>query len=276
MDDSDFQFYQKILLDHSGLALTPEKTYLLNTRLTPVAQNLGYPSLDEMTKSVRSSLNPAAVSAIVQAMTTNETSFFRDTKPFQYLKDKVFPYFLKRNEMTKTLRIWSAACSAGQEPYSIAMLAKDFFADKPGWNYHIVATDIADEILQQARNGVYNQFEIQRGLTIQMVVKNFTQKETNWEIKDDLKKNVTFKKFNLLDPMEGLGPFDIIFCRNVLIYFNAEMKEGVLNKMAKRLNKDGFLFLGACETVMGMKTPFKPSAGMTGVHAIEGAAHGNL
>lgn len=268
MLDADFQYYQKMLLEKSGLALTPEKTYLLTTRLTPLAQQSGFTTLEGMTSVLRSGSNPKLLSAVIEAMTTNETSFFRDTKPFQHLKDIVFPFLMKKNQMTRTIKLWSAACSTGQEPYSIAMMASEFFKDKPGWRLQIFATDLSDDVLKQAQSGVYNQFEIQRGLHIQMIMKHFTQNGTNWVLKDDIRNMVSFKNFNLLDKMTALGPFDIIFCRNVLIYFNAEMKRDVLVRMSERLQPAGFLFLGACETVLGLNTPFQMLPGHSGLHAV--------
>ncbi|HEY8189561.1 MAG TPA: protein-glutamate O-methyltransferase CheR, partial [Micavibrio sp.] len=172
-------------------------------------------------------------------------------------------------EATKTIRIWSAACSSGQEAYSTAIVVSEFLQDKPGWKCQIIGTDISEDILKIARAGEYNQFEVQRGLTIQMMVKYFTQAGTSWAIKDHLKSMVRFQQGNLLESSATLGMFDVVFCRNVLIYFNPETKASVLNGIAKRLSPDGFLLLGACETVLGLSTPFEAVQGLHGVQKLK-------
>lgn len=263
MLNTDFQFYQALLLEKSGLALSEEKTYLLETRLKPVALSLGYAKLEDFTLDVRKK-DPALVRSVIEAMTTNETSFFRDTKPFNILRE-LLPHLAKARESKKTLRIWSAACSSGQEAYSIAITLQEFFSDKPGWKCQIVGTDISEDILAQARKGEYSQFEIQRGLSIQMMVKYFTQSGNNWHIKDELKNMVRFQNLNLLDNMASMGTFDIIFCRNVLIYFNPKTKTQVLTKLKERMAPDGYLFLGACETIINLDVPLAPENGMQGV-----------
>lgn len=262
MLESDFNFYQKILLEKSGLALNIDKSYLLDTRLTPIAQSLGYSSLDAMTSYLKASMDPVIIKQIVETMTTNETSFFRDIKPFNILRDTILPYIIESKKHDKNIRIWSAACSSGQEAYSIAMtiaemnIAKEFGA-------RILGTDISDEIVKQAQSGIYNQFEIQRGLSIQQMLKYFTQVETNWQIKNEIKVMTQFRNCNLLDIKNVHETFDIIFCRNVLIYFNQETKLQALQNLAKHLAPNGVLVLGACETVMGMNSPFE---GFNNIH----------
>jgi len=257
MTEMDFQFYQKILLEKSGLALSVDKIYLLHTRLTPVAQSLGYPALEQMTAALRFAPDATIINRVVEAMTTNETLFFRDAKPFLHLRDVLLPKLLQQNEHKKTIRIWCAACSSGQEPYSVAMVLDEFFQNKPGWTSQIIGTDISDEVLTQARKGEYSQFEIQRGLTIQMMMKYFTKQGDDWFVKDKLKSMVQFMPANLLTNMSNLGMFDIIFCRNVLIYFNKETKEKVLERVAPHLTTGGTLILGASENLMGLQTPFE-------------------
>lgn len=256
LSDADFKFYQSLLLEKSGLSLTTEKSYLLTTRLNPVASSLGYAKLGDFTDALRKK-DPALVRSVVEAMTTNETSFFRDTKPFQTLKE-LLPQIAKARERQKTIRIWSAACSSGQECYSIAMILHEYFCNKPDWKVKIVATDISNDILALAQKGEYTQFEVQRGLTIQMMMKYFTQVGTVWRVKDELRNMVEFKNLNLLESMTHLGSFDFIFCRNVLIYFNPETKTRVLTKMAERMQPDGYLFLGACETILNLTVPLVP------------------
>jgi chemotaxis protein methyltransferase CheR len=253
----DFQFYQRILLEKSGLALSIDKTYLLHARLTPVAQSLGFPALEQMTAALRFAPDANIIKRVVEAMTTNETLFFRDAKPFLHLRDVILPKLIQQNEYKKTIRIWCAACSSGQEPYSVAMVLDEFFQNRPGWTCQIVGTDISDEVLTQARKGEYSQFEIQRGLTIQMMMKYFTKQDDDWFVKDKLKSMVQFMPANLLANMSNLGMFDIIFCRNVLIYFNKETKEKALDKIGPHLAPEGTLLLGASETLMGLNTPFE-------------------
>ncbi len=254
----DFELYKDLLARRSGLVLTPDKCYLLDSRLTPIAKKWNYPSLDSMTLALRAVPDPALIKDIVEAMTTNETSFFRDGRPFELFKTVVLPYLTKNRDKKKPLRIWCAAASTGQEPYTLCMTLKENAALMAGWNVEIIATDIADSILAIAKAGRYSQFEVQRGLPIQMLLKYFEQTTDGWQIKPDIRNMVKFQQFNLLDPMEGLGSFDIVFCRNVLIYFDEKTKADVLRRISGRLASDGFLFLGGAETVLGISDAFKP------------------
>ena len=269
MNSGDFKFYQKLLHDESGLWLTEDKDYLVTTRLEPVAKSLGR-SFAELTATLRQNGDGKLKDQVVQAMATHETSFFRDMKPFAWLKDGILPELLKRNAATRSIRIWSAACSTGQEPYSIAMIARDFMQRHPGWAVQVTASDFADDALAQAGEGIYSQFDIQRGLSMKLMLEHFTQEGASWRVKDELRRLVRFTKFNLLQPMEGMGRFDVIFCRNVLIYFDTETKKTVLNRLAERLQPEGYLLLGACESVMGLGSALKLSAELPGVHVVAG------
>lgn len=273
MNQEDFSFYRDILQGHSGIFLTADKTYLLTTRLMPLCKTLGFDTLEEYTGHIRRRLDDVHLNMIIGAMTTNETSFFRDTKPFQYMKNSILPGFLKRRGADKRGRIWSAACSTGQEAYSIAMTIRDGVDKGECAPFDIIGTDIADHVLKKAQDGEYNNFEIQRGLSMPQIVKNFTQKDQNWVVKDDLKSMVRFKKFNLLDHMAKLGQFDIIFCRNVLIYFNPETKLKVLQSLYAAMPPDGVLLLGSCENVMSEKTHFTPLENMHGVYVKNTSTH---
>lgn len=254
----DFTFYKNFLLARSGLDLRENQTYLLVSRLAPIAKRLGLAGgLVELTSKLRmGGADSVMIGAVVEAMTTNETSFFRDIKPFASLAE-LLPSLLAARAMTKTLRIWSAACSTGQESYSIAMTLDEALATKPGWRIEIVGTDISQDVVNKARDGVYSQFEIQRGLTLPRIMKYFEQDGTSWRVKSALRTLCTFKTANLLENLAHLGSFDIIFCRNVLIYFNAQAKGEVLKKLAARLTPDGLLFLGAAETVINHTGAFK-------------------
>jgi chemotaxis protein methyltransferase CheR len=259
MNDADFKFFEDLLRRESGLVITPEKLYLLESRLLPLATQFKLQGLDGIAKKLRETKDAVLQRAVVEAMTTNETSFFRDNTPFQRLKEDVIPAFLKARSAQKTLRIWSAACSSGQEPYSLVMLLKEYGAALAGWKIEIVATDLSHDILAQAKSGVYTQFEAQRGLPIQMLVKYFTQNGDKWQVKQELKDMISFKSANLLGDLGHLGTFDIVFCRNVLIYFDVPTKGKVLQSIKGTLKQDGILFLGGAETVIGITDCFKPN-----------------
>lgn len=257
MKVADFELYKDLLYKQSGLVITPDKSYLLDSRLTPVAKKWNLASLDAMTLQLRSLPDQKMVKDIVEAMTTNETSFFRDMKPFQLFEDTMLPHMLKARASKKVLRIWCAAASSGQEPYSLAMILKEKANLMPGWRFEITATDISDEILETAKAGVYSQFEVQRGLPIQYLMKYFTQNAEKWQLKDDIRNMVKFSNFNLLHDVSRFGMFDIIFCRNVLIYFDEKNKGQILGRISTKLEKDGFLLLGGAETVLGITDKFK-------------------
>jgi chemotaxis protein methyltransferase CheR len=270
---TDFDIYRDLLKGKSGLVITPDKSYLLDSRLNPVAKKWGYESIDAMTNVLRGMPPKELVNDIVEAMTTNETSFFRDTKPFDTFKSHVLPYYKTQMARPKKLRVWSAAASSGQESYSLSMLLKEEQATLPGWQFEIVATDISHEILEQAKEGLYTQFEVQRGLPIQYLMKYFTQQQDKWQLKPEIKSMVKFQYFNLLDKMAGLGQFDVIFCRNVLIYFDQPTKKMVLDNMAKQLAPDGFLFLGGAETVLGITESFKAVPNQRALYAKPDSVH---
>ena len=268
MNDQDFKFFEDLLMRESGLVITPEKMYLLESRLLPIASKKGLSSLEELASHLRSSGDTTLKSDIVEAMTTNETSFFRDSTPFDRLKDELLPHFIKARGAQKTLKILSAACSSGQEPYSMAMLLKEYPA-LAGWKIEILATDLSNDILSQAKAGVYSQFEVQRGLPVQLLVKYFTQDGDKWKVNQGLKDMITFKSANLLKDIPSLGEFDIVFCRNVLIYFDVPTKGKVLADIKKVLRPDGVLFLGGAETVIGISNEFKPVPNVKGVYVRE-------
>lgn len=273
MNIADFDLYKDLLKEKSGLALTQDKAYLLDSRLNPVAKKWGYADIPAMTHVLRGMPPRDLVNDIVEAMTTNETSFFRDIRPFETFKDPVLEYFKNKQGFSKNLRIWCAAASSGQEPYSLAMTLKENQASMPGWRSEIVATDISHEILSQARNGVYTQFEVQRGLPITHLMKYFTQQGDKWAISNDIKQMIKYDYFNLLDSMASLGKFDIIFCRNVLIYFDPPTKKDIMERMYNILNDDGFFFLGGAETVLNITEKFKAVPDCRGLYAKDISEH---
>ncbi|NCC22454.1 MAG: chemotaxis protein CheR [Alphaproteobacteria bacterium] len=269
----DFDFYRELLIGKSGLVLTPDKCYLLDSRLTPVAKKWGYPSLDAMTIALRGVADRKLVTDVVEAMTTNETSFFRDKRPFELFEKHVLPYLAKTRASKRSIRIWCAASSSGQEPYSLGMILKENDRMFPGWRFDIHATDISNEILDHARAGLYTQFEVQRGLPIQLLLKYFTQQGEKWQLSDAVRKMVRFENFNLLESLKPLGQFDVVFCRNVLIYFDEKTKRKVLEGITEILAPDGFLFLGGAETVLGITDRFKPMPNQRGLYVLSGSGH---
>ncbi len=256
MNTSDFDFLAQLLKDRSGLVVTEAKTYLLETRLRPLAKQEGLDGLDALVAKLRRPGQHSLTELVVDAMTTNESFFFRDDKPFDHLRDKALPALHEARRDRRRLRIWCAAASTGQEPYSIAMLLREAGLTFAGWDIEIVATDISREALGRAEEGVYSQFEVQRGLPVQFLVKYFEREDTKWRVKPELRNMVRFRHLNLLDPFAGLGAFDVVFCRNVLIYFDAETKAQVLDRMARAVAGDGYLYLGGAETAFGITDSF--------------------
>ncbi len=268
MKPEDFDFISTFLKDRSGLVLTPDKAYLLESRLMPVARKNGMKDLDELIEAVRSSGKNELLVDVTEAMTTNESFFFRDTKPFDLFRDFVLPDVMEALKTRKSFRIFCAAASSGQEPYSLAMILKEEAAKLAGWRHEIIGTDISREILDKAEAGRYSQFEVQRGLPIQMLVKYFTQQEEQWQINQDIRDLVKYKEYNLLGDLKPLGQFDVVFCRNVLIYFDRETKGKVLDAIAGLMPEHGTLFLGGAETVLGISERFKPVQGQRGVYSV--------
>ncbi len=265
MNDIEFTFLRDLLHRKSGLALTAEKRYLVESRLSTLCRRKGIASISELTQKVRQGDAELTV-AVIEAMTTNETLFFRDTLPFRHFSEVMLPHMLKERAAERSLRIWSAAASSGQEPYSMAMILDDMADRFAGWRIEILATDISVEILEKAKAGIYTQFEMQRGLPVQQLLKHFTQEGDKWRIHDRLRRMVTFKPMNLIEPAHGLGQFDIIFCRNVLIYFDLPTKARVLGMIARHLRPDGFLSLGAAETVIGITDAFAMDPDHRGIY----------
>jgi chemotaxis protein methyltransferase CheR len=266
MTGGDFDFLCRLLKERSGLVLTRDKAYLLESRLLPVARKHGMKSLDEVVTALRTRSETELLREVVEAMTTNESFFFRDIKPFDQFRNFVLPQLLKSRAAKRSIRIWSAACSSGQEPYTLAMILNEEKAKLAGWTVDIVATDLSTEILEKAQAGAYSQFEVQRGLPIQLLIKYFKQQGDRWQIDPALRAMVKFRCLNLLEDFTGLGAFDVVFCRNVLIYFDQPTKTAVLERIARMLPQDGFLYLGGAETVIGITEKFQPLADQRGIY----------
>jgi chemotaxis protein methyltransferase CheR len=268
MKPADFEFLSQLINRRSGLVLTEDKAYLLESRLMPVARKRGMKGLEDLISTIRTSKEEGLLREVTEAMTTNESFFFRDIKPFDTFRDVILPDLLKNRAAEKSFRIWSAAASSGQEPYSLAMVMKEQAAKLAGWSYEMVATDISTEMLSKAEKGIYSQFEVQRGLPIQLLLKYFKKANDAWEIDSSLRDMVTFKEFNLLNDPNALGAFDVVFCRNVLIYFDQPTKTRILDWISRMIPADGRLFLGGAETVLGITDKFKPVPGQRGVYCL--------
>ena len=269
MTPLDYEFLRKLLKERSGLDLSADKQYLVESRLIPLARKAGLPGLAELVQKLKGGAE-ALTSEVVEAMTTNETFFFRDKVPFDHLKATIMPELLQARAARRSLRIWCAASSTGQEPYSIAMCLKELGSALTGWRVEIVATDLSLGVLEKSRAGLFSQFEVQRGLPIQLLVKHFVQTGELWQLNADIRAMVQFRQLNLLQDFSHLGAFDIIFCRNVLIYFDQDTKTNVFSRLSRIMEPDGFLMLGAAETVVGLTEAFKPYPDRRGLYIPNG------
>ena len=265
MTPEDIEHLGATLKARSGLILGSDKTYLIESRLAPVARREGFANVQALLTALRAKRDEKLMTTVTDAMTTNETFFFRDKIPFDQFRSDILPA-LARARMSGDIKIWCAAASTGQEPYSLAMLMEDMRMLYPRVNLDILATDISDRCLEKAQAGLYTQFEVQRGLPIQMMVKHFEKIDEMWRISPKIRQSVRFKKLNLLDDLRSVGRQDVIYCRNVLIYFDLETKKRVLEQIANLMPDDGYLFLGAAETVLGITDAFKPMPGMRGLY----------
>jgi chemotaxis protein methyltransferase CheR len=255
LSSTNFTFVSRLVRQEASIILEPGKEYLVEGRLLTLARKAGAQNVDEYLQQIQSRLDPIANHMIVDALTTNETSWFRDREPFQALTDTVLPNLVTSRANHRGLRIWSAACSSGQEPYSIAMLLED--AIPAGWRYEIMASDISSEMIKRAETGEFSQVEMNRGLPAQLLVRHFERHGASWRIAPSLRRSVTFRRLNLSTPIPSHQPFDVIFLRNVLIYFDVSTKRSVLRNVSQLLRPDGWLFLGAAETTIGIDERFE-------------------
>lgn len=269
MNPQDFDFISNLLKKRSGLALTPDKVYLLESRLTPIARAHNCADITALIVQMRVSPNEKVIAEVIDAMTTNESMFFRDQKPFDQLRQFILPRFKEKHGVVGKMRIWSAACSNGQEPYSVGMCLSEESVKMPGYTYEIVGTDISPRVIEKAKQGIYTQFEIQRGLPIMLMLKYFKQLPDNtWQANDQLRAMVNYRYANLLEPFLGMGTYDLILCRNVLIYFDEPTKRDIVDRMAKILNPGGLLMLGSTESLLGVTNSFKQLEDQRGLHVV--------
>ncbi len=266
MTPLDYEFLCKLLKARSGLVLSAEKHYLVESRLLPVARKAGLFNLTGLVARLKGPDAEPLIVEVVEAMTTNESLFFRDKVPFDHFCQTIVPSLLEARAATRRIRIWCAAASTGQEPYTLAICLKEMGRDLRGWQIEMLATDLSGEVLEKAKSGVYSQFEVQRGLPVLLLIKYFAQVGDMWQLAPEVRSMATFKQLNLLHDFSHLGAFDVVFCRNVLIYFDQETKKNVLERLAGVTAADGYLVLGGAETVVGLTTAFKPVPDKRGLY----------
>jgi chemotaxis protein methyltransferase CheR len=267
LNPAGFATLAALLKSRSGLMLGPDKAYLLETRLAGLARQAGVGDVNGLAARVAQPGQERLIADIVEAMTTNESLFFRDAKPFQHLRHEALPALIAARPPGSRIRIWCAAASTGQEPYSIAMVIAEMKQQLGSRPVEILGTDIAETALARAREAVYSQFEVQRGLPVQMLVRHFQKEGSAWRLREDIRAMVQFRQHNLLRDPRVLGSFDIVFCRNVLIYFDRPTKRMVLESILRQMPRDGLIYLGGAETVFGITDQLTPLPGGTGVFA---------
>lgn len=253
---SNLNYLRTVISQSSGNVVSETQSYLLESRLKPVAESVGLTDVDSLVVELQRTSSSTLHERVAAAMTINETSFFRDMQPFEALQTDVLPRLLDLKAASRELRIWSAACSSGQEPYSLAILLKEHFPQLESWQVEIVATDFSDEMVRRTQAGTYSQFEVNRGLPARSLVKYFERQGTHWQAQKALKDLIHCHKINLKAPFFGLPKFDVIFVRNVLIYFDPPSKESILTRMRQTLHSQGALFLGGGESLINLNVPF--------------------
>jgi chemotaxis protein methyltransferase CheR len=253
---ASFEYLRALLRQRSGQQLEDDKDYLVETRLTPLAQRLGLPSVEALLTRLAVRPEEKALAEVVELMTINETFFFRDGAPFEALRRRVLPELVGRRAAERRLSIWCAACSSGQEPYSVAMLLRSDFPALAGWEVRLIASDLSEAMLEKARRGWYSKLEASRGMPADLLRGHFEERPDGWQIKDDLRRGVEFRPINLSGGWPELPPLDLVLLRNVLIYFDADIKQRILGKVRQLLRPDGYLMLGAGETTQSLEDAF--------------------
>ncbi|MDM9384844.1 protein-glutamate O-methyltransferase CheR [Chlorogloeopsis sp. ULAP01] len=253
----DFNYLRQLVQDHSAVVLYADKTYLAELHLQPIAESTGFASITDLIAYLRTQPFSSLHIQVIEALVTNETSFFRDIYPFEALRRFVLPELVKTRAIERSLNIWCAACSNGQEPYSIAMLIREHFPMLASWSVRLIASDFSNKVLARARQGIYNQLEIQRGLPKSLRDRYFEKQECEWQIKDEIRQIVEFHQINLVQPWPSLPNIDVIFLRNALIYFDLATKKHLLKQVKQQLRPDGYLFLGSGETTINLDESFE-------------------
>ena len=280
--DRDFDFVRAFICEQAGIVLEHGKEYLVESRLAPIVRRANLPDIAAIVDRLRRH-DPELRRAVIEALTTNETTFFRDVMPFETIRNVVIPALIEARKHKRELRFWYGASSTGQEPYSVVMLLADHFPQLEDWTVTHVATDLNLDVLERARAGRYSQIEINRGLPAPCLVKHFERHGTEWQLKEHLRRRVKFEQLNLVKPWPAMGPFDVIMMRNVMIYFDADAKKSILTRASRLMGEDGYLFLGAAETTIGTGTSFermpyersgcyRPAAAAAAVSPLRGVA----
>ena len=257
MTDQDFDFIRNLLKERSAIVLEPGKEYLVEVRLTPLVKQMNLTSISELVGQLRTQSNNVMYARIVEAMVTTETSFFRDHNPFEALRKTILPHLIDSRRPERSLTIWSAACSTGQEPYSLALLIREHFPELADWHVTILASDLSREVLTRAQEGRYNQSEINRGMSAALLVKHFEQHGTTWEVRPEVRRMVKFQEINLARSWPFMPRMDLVLLRNVMIYFDVESKKSILDRIARLLKPDGYLLLGSAETTLNLVDSFR-------------------
>ncbi len=271
LSSAAFQTFATLLKNRSGLVIGPDKLYLLETRLASILKREKLRDLAALAERLRAPATEPLIRQVVEAMTTNESFFFRDDKPFQHFRNHALPKLLASRTAGAPLRVWSAASSSGQEAYSVAMILSECRASVGERRVEIIGTDLARDQVARARDGLYTQFEVQRGLPVQLLMRYFRKEESGWRISEAIRAMVQYREWNLLADLRPLGQFDVVFCRNVLIYFDQPTKAKVLDAVSQQMPADGLLYLGGAETVLGITSRFAPLATERGVYGLVGA-----
>ena len=258
LQQSDFDFVQKLVQQKAAIVLDGGKQYFVESRLTPLAQETGHGSIEKLIQDLKRQPGTSKlVERVVEAITIHETSFFRDIHPFKCMKELVFPGLLERRAKQNSLNIWCAACSSGQEPYTVTLLLKENFPQLQSWNVRFIATDISNQILDRARQGKFSQLEVNRGLPAPLLLKHFEKQGLEWQLKPAIRSSLEFRKLNLIETWPPMPKMDVILLRNVLIYFDVETKRRILGQVRQLLHPDGYLFLGAAEMPMSIDNAFE-------------------
>lgn len=265
--DTSFNYVRNFVRAEAGIVIDPGKEYLVESRLAPLIRSEGLPSMDALVQVLRGGSRTELHRRVVDAMTTNETTFFRDIEPFEYLRTQVLPKLIQTRRVGKRLSIWYAASSTGQEPYSMSILLREHFPELHDWKIEQIATDISRKALERAREGRYSQLEVNRGMPAKLLLKYFDKKGLEWQLRDPIRNMVSFQELNLNGPWPRLGPFDIVFIRNVMIYFDVAAKKQILGRIHDLLRPDGHLFLGAAETTLNLDDRFiRSPAALSGAY----------
>jgi len=257
---NEFTWVQQLLLEHAGILLEPGKEYLAESRLAALADNEGYPSISALLDEAHADRDLGDLRRkVIEAMTINETSFFRDLHPFEALRKQILPALIQARASRRALNLWCAAAASGQEAYSLALILREHFPQLAGWKVHILASDISEAMLARARAGAYNQMEINRGLPAALLVKHFRKTDVEWQIRDDVRGMVDFRRINLTGPWPPIPPMDVVLMRNVLLYFDVPTKRSILQRVECAMKRDGVLILGSGETTLNLADSFKPA-----------------